>query len=983
MAKFINRFIEDEIEADIIRWHYAAEDLAAAVATNNVATVEELSRMFSQTTETYLNGLERYLDKFKRAVPNLEPNSAQHRIEHQRVLKSLTILFTYLSSLRTVATSVFNRIVTEKQDLSKTLRRVSGKIRALSIYNRTGSNANYIGESFTSMATMDVDNPNVDAALSLDIDSGVVTLPVKESMPVQISKVKIDQNISNGTPGNYSDDSISYSYDNLYNLADNQPHTWWEYELISTQFLQEEEIFLSLTLDVSKPELCNKITISPMNIGTVSEVEIVSIEGSIDGQTWIDLVDSMPLADYLNETRSTILDIGRSDSLSTNTVSIYFPPILVRYIRVLLKHNEPVQITSRNTLEDMYRYAIAIKDVSIYREEYLSAGALYTKAYDVYSTINNLGLLAAITDVNSDLYDIDFGVSINDSSFVGTQLLLSDSLDAPEILSIVDFEVPADEVSNLSFRVLFSRKDRIFSDDDFLHRFAVSPTSWLGERFTIDYARSPQKFTLSKKPIADSISLMETPIFQIGKSVILGRGRDSLRSGSTERFPLPLRVTKSDYNLNEVFVGDISVFVNGEEWSHVDSLSNVSIDSESFELHHDRRETTDFIKFGNSGGTDAYRSAPASSGGKALPSGAKVEFYINPELLNFRYTGGGYQSWFRFPFDGDLNNTTIEYQANSFSVENKVLAPGFNKITLEPYMNETAGVTFNQYDRDGTPSAVWSGFTSQEAFVNGSDELTAAGAGSYSIDYISGILYTYDPVPADRTTIINYSRFERQELEPNDFSLIRNDSTMEYVGIYIPQDKFRFIEHIDLLTSTRDSTSFLEDSLTTSDYFPSISNVYETSSVVVYLSRSNIIEGSLVFSSDFFDGETFSEVNYVDGASEFLPGSASSQFDMSSSNKYSVDYKRGRIHLSEAVTRSATSSINYKSSLYRVRYNVANYISDFTVIGSALEVDIEQFSKASDGGIRVFYQYKETQSPIRNLARFFTPVLRDVQIRLI
>lgn len=981
MTKFINRFIEDEVEADVLRWQYAAEDLAGAVATNNVTTVEELSQLFSETSQNYLDGLERYLDKFKRAVPNLEPNSAQHRLELQKIIKSVTLLFTYLTALRTAATSVFNRIVTEKQDLAKTLARVSGKVRALAIYNRTSSNTNYIAESFTSTATLDIDSADTNALLSLDLDSGVVTLPVKEAIPLTVSKVRLDNDISNGTPGNYSDTDVSYSYDNVFNLADNQPNTWWEYELVRDELFQEDEIVLSLTLDLAKVELCNKITVSPINIGTVSEVEIVAIEGSTDRQTWSDLTQFMPLADYLNETRTALLDIGRSDNISTNTVSVYFPPTSLRYVRVHLRHNEPSRVVNRKTENIVYRYAIALKDISIYREEYFSSGQLYTKSYDIFSTVNNLGLLSAVTDINSDLYNIEFGLSINDSSFVDIQPLLSDSLDAPEILSIADFGLSSEEASALSFRTLFSRNDKLFTDQDFLDKFSVSPLTWMAERFNIDYSRSPQRFSLANRPVAGSLSLMETPIFSIGKKVSLGIAKGSMRSGASERFALPVKMTKSDYNFSDININDASVFVNGEEWSYVDSLSDVSIDSESFGLYHDRRDDVDYIKFGNSGGTDAYRSAPTRGGGKALPSGAEVEILIEPELLNFKYTGDGYEALFRFPFDGDLNATAIEYQANSYSVENKILAPGFSKVTLHPYIDEATGVTFDQYNRDGTAVTSSSGFDDPKGFVDGSSELIDSG--DYSIDYISGILYSYDPVPADRTTVINYSYFERQTLEADSFNLIRSDNEMEYVGVYIPQDKFRFVEHVDTLTSTRSSASFSEDGLTTARFFPSVSNVYEDDSIVIYLSRSNVIEGSLVFSDSFFDTKSFSEVKYVDGASEFLPGKSGSQFDMSSSNKYSVDYKRGRIHLSDSISRLAASTITYKSSLYRARYNIANYISDFKLKGSVIEFDVEKLSKASNGNMRAFYQYKQSQTPVKNLARFFTPILRDVQIRLI
>jgi len=971
MPNYLPYDIETNSGLDSNRWNEAIEKLATLISTNSSMTREGLLKDLNETVDMYLTDIEDYLGNYEDVAPGTAPLEGQHVQTIQLAKANSKVLFNEFYRLNDVATAAFNKIVTQQKDLYSRLSRISGKARSLGLYNVDDFLGRFVGESFTSGDNLNVERS--DTTLNVDFDSGVVTLPISDSKEIEIDTVRIDRSYSNGESGNAHAANVSYSYNNLASIIDNRPDTWWEYEKLQERLDIPETLSLRLVCVLKGEQIANRVILSLINLGTLSDIAVDGIEASTDGISWFDLSRDMPVADYRDEQHSDLLKITGQSSIETNSVSLYFKPTPLRYLRITLSQSEPVAVITK-TGSTARRLAIGIRDITINKNTYSSSGVLESAFYDLVPPVNTTLLMAALSDLDSDLYNLDLSIGFGENERLPIQPASSSSLTTTEVLHTGNFGLEPSKINKLSFRIKFDRNDEIFSRTD---PFAsASDKAGQFEAFTLASRRSPITYSTGKTPLADSVILQESPIYSVGKRFSIPALTGSYLSGINSYAKLPFVTLPGN---TDASWDDFSLYINGKIWNRTADIALSDIDAEEYSLVNESNFSTTRIKFGNSGGKDAHRQTTAvdATGGKALPEEALLEVFIEPERLLFLYDAGKYFARFKRTFDGNKNGLQIESQTNALSTEEKVLVPGETAYKLDPLI--TGAVTIKQYARNGRSYVVLATYANERTFVDGTTEVDDLG--EYSIDKVNGILYSNQTCPDSRITTVSYSFYNRNTLLPSDFDIIIEDQL--FVGVQIPEQNFYALTASETLADSRQDGSSFTDTPSNFEYFPLVSDIYTGgSSRIAYLSHGSIIQGTLfleIQSSTIIP----KEVPFINGVTEFGSGT---EFNIEDETLYSVDYIKGLIYLAKEVPSDDHSSytIYYQYATYRASYDVANPVTDYTVNGNILEINGDALSSESNGRFRIYYQY-EPLAELGNidLAALYTPILRDLQIRYI
>ena len=99
---------------------------------------------------------------------------------------------------------------------------------------------------------------------------------------------------------------------------------------------------------------------------------------------------------------------------------------------------------------------------------------------------------------------------------------------------------------------------------------------------------------------------------------------------------------------------------------------------------------------------------------------------------------------------------------------------------------------------------------------------------------------------------------------------------------------------------------------------------------------------------------------------------------------YSVDARRGRVHFAEFT--SATGTITFKYTPYRVRYNVSQLLredKDYQYREASGSVRLlARFSAEAGSRLSIQYQYEPETARVAGLAPHFSPLLRGLALRV-
>ena len=903
--------------------------------------IEDFNRLLSQF---YLTTNTPSL-KLRPANEFTTPNVKEFNDSFREVGNDLTVAFSELATLEKTVIKNFNYIVSERDNLIKSIKRLNSKLDDYTIYATDPlKKVVYFKDSFNDSSKIDFGSKLLTKE-QCDINTieGIITLPI-DSSSLSTSKklqVKINQN-SNGSPGNLQQISSAGPHDDIRDLLDGNPDSWFEYERVVTTLSKiSEPLKLDLTLYFTAPEIINTIRINPNNFGLQIPIKILTIDTSLDGRVWTSIKDDIPISGFLMQDEENTFTLAPSTSKSSGQGVYSFTPRKVKYFHIVFEQNTSYRIETTQGWK--WRYAIGIRDIVVQAIKYKAEGDIVSQSFNSPIPIRVLSVLANENPSEaSELADIKHQISIDDGgTWVDIQPQDRSGTIVPEVLV---FNIP---VYSVRHRMLFSRSSAAFK------KGASSMSREI--RQAIDVigvpTSSPSTMALTRSPVDGTVSVMN-PLWgsrsldgleirtfkedriERKKPIINIIGRSS--GQANQKFRLPL-----EYELTNKIIekGDVIIWIdNDTSWTYQAVLT----DKENKYFLNNNCE----LCFGD--GED----------GNIPMTGSFIGFTLKEERLQ-PSADSPYMCDLRFPSDGSKKNLKIYRQDKTVGPITENLRPG---ATVHKLKNKNVLLT-NMSSTDIS-------LKTQVPFVDGQSELVGGTGDQYSVDQENGVIYSEMPSGTDTTGKITYYYIPIIELQESDWDFALT-----------PDNRFNRIQIKNSVYMTSKIEQVYGDLIF--DY------------CLIKTGYTNIIPRSIVFPAlPFKDSEDEPiEVAFQNGANEFLYSSSS----IATAGTYSVDYVNGIVYCNAGNTWKTDIDLKFETTNYTVVYNIARYLDpgsysvnamDQTISISEEEIirvhGLKDSDITGDRILKVLYDYiYSTRESIEELEPYFTPVIRDVVIKVI
>lgn len=935
------------------------ERLKTQYADGTFKTQTDVIDEFNRLIGVFYGSLSTPFLQTREALEGTPPSYEAFNESFEELGWDLKVLFLELATLEETILGNFNYMVTERDKLTKILKRVSSKVGDYILYSSDPiGNAFYFKDSYNDVSKIDFGSSLLTATqCEIHQDEGVVTLPITASAKSSVSmQVKINEDTSNGVVGNNQELSKA-PHNDLRDILDSNPDTWFEYERVQAKLLDNTEpLKLTMTLFSEKPQVVNHIKINPNNFGAQTPVYIVAIDTSLDGSQWISVKDEIPISDFLQEDEENVFTLAPSTSKFSGQGLYSFTPRKVKYVRVRLEQSTPYEIDTPAGYR--WRYAIGIRDLEAHAIRYEKEGDIISTAFAAPSEIQKVTVLASENPTEeSVLADITHQLSPDDGAvWYDIQPQDRSGQDVPEILSFntglegsIQTERP---VISLRHRMVIKRDKEQFEEGAVVLRTQERLTSDL---LTIPQI-SPSTLNLSRPPVPGTTVLFnplwgsrvhggtfvidDLESWKITRPIPQKVGRSTGETGMTLQMPISEFIQDGTIDLDEVVV-----WVDGDTgWARVGSFSTASATDKVYTI-----STDGVIQFGS--------GDPASPAGYVPNSGAIIGFTLREERLQ-PSSSSPYRCDLKLSTDGDKKNIRI-YRRGSYDEVASTL-------TLKPAA--TIHRTPHRFI-ESTPNFINGAgvFDTKVPFVNGSQELTAIG--EYSIDTRRGILYSFTPTPDSGSPVrMQYSYTPWTRITDNQWDF---DSQSEDFSSIALKDNAYLTRH-----GGKQLVAF-------------------TGKRVISLGHSNVVPKSIIFPDAMFEsGQPPFELTYIDGVAEFKAASIGGP-DLR--GRFSVDYESGILYVSQSDTIALTDpgELQYEFTDYVITYNVARKLGsdeyDIDEANGIITLDTntmlqvwgrEDVDATRNSLLKAVYKYVVmTRESIKDLEPYFSPIVRDVVIK--
>jgi hypothetical protein len=501
-------------------------------------TIEEQYLIEAEGLSTFQRLLE-----FTTNLRDLKSGEYPEAIEMFRVYgdyeRLMDINIAKLQALTKLFLSYFNSQSISLMDLTGQMKRIRQKQSALSVWN-SGEAKYVIADHFLNFDSIDVDFISVPEC---DVDSfqGILTLPVRNRQPLAISKVKIGSE-SNGTLGN-ADRAVTTNNLKPSFVANNDPNNWLEYERLDTG-----PCLLTLVVEFSQQQIVNNLVIEPVNLGNSLSFEIEDIVYSTSGTGGTSIFDLVS-AEFDKEF-FTIKSVGAD--LAWNVTHL---PIKAKTISIKFRQSQAYQIeteTYDSRIVNRDRYAIAIKEIKPHKIEFEKEGGINSKNLDLPGGLYAAVPFADIWPPTGELFDENLEVSFDGGvTWSQTGLPLED----------VNTVLMNGTETSILWRIKLSRLDDVFAT---LTSFVEEPTEVLTPKVllrTVSRFQSPSSIPLTEKPAKDHVYVIQPQIARRGdrySGIRLGQA-----STGAMRIPVPLSVVKDGLDPDEA-----KILINGIEYNY-------------------------------------------------------------------------------------------------------------------------------------------------------------------------------------------------------------------------------------------------------------------------------------------------------------------------------------------------------------------------------------------------------------------------------
>lgn len=727
----------------------------------------------AQTQEAYLFEAIKIIDEFYRSLnePKLElglvraddyPDPEIFNKLWQDLLDDLISIFKEIENIESLAIANFNFVSTEANRLIARLKSVSSKLGDYILFAVDASkDFIYYKDSFNDISRVDVNSPLLNKEPGeINQIEGIVTLPIDRTKDPRlvVKESPIINPSSNGTAGNNQELGSLWNGD-LSVLLDNNPDTWFEYEKVVIPTKDDKTaLILDLTINMGEQKIVNHIRINPNNFGTKTIVKIEEIETSLDGEVYTSIKDDIPVGGFTTEDEENIFILAPSTSKFAGQGIYTFTPRKVKYIRFILRQEEPYIIST--VVGDRLRYAIGLRDIEIQALTYKSEGEIVSRPYQSSDEIRKIILQSNQNPSEiSDLAEIRYYISPDNGSswhelspenFSDGQYRVvqpnstQSGVSVKRIPEILEFNGSSEQsistvvpVNTIRFKALLRREDTAFEEGT----FALQKEKLTASELHPVPKAQPFSFDLNNPPINKTVVVVDPMFGSRGDSsspYVIG----FVEGGKKQlKYRLPFgelpRPMKKEFNNGvwrtvPVVANEwMHLEVNGEEWTHSTAL--ISSYTGGTEKVFSMSIKDSLLQFGD----DTNSKFPGDE--------ARIDLYFDRENL--------------FPSeDEDAHLAKLDFHTSSnkdaFSI--KRYGSVLEYVETLPTNSTVIHLTYSQItDYSNIETQLASASKTRVDHINGRDELITDA--SWSIDEDTGIIYLRTPISPDADVVVSYS----------------------------------------------------------------------------------------------------------------------------------------------------------------------------------------------------------------------------------
>lgn len=588
----------------------------------------------------------------------------------------MEILFAETGALDNLIVGGFNSIISERAEALQASKRVSNKIGDYLLYSDPSLGAGFFfGDSFNSAERIELQSPLLEGdECYLGQEEGVLLLP--ENGTPDIPKIKniIINKPSNGNPGNEQELNILGKTE-IDAIADSEPDTWYEYEKVSA-YESSVPLILDLTLALEEISILNHININPINFGTPTPVQIVTLETSKDGQDYVSIKDEVPLRDFISEDEDDVFSLSPATSSFAGQGFYSFLPRRVQFVHIVLRQDTPYSVQTVNG--ERLRYAIGLRDINLKGRKFKVEGSIISTPFNSENEIRKVSVWASENPTDaSALADVTHAISEDDgATWRSIQPQERDTLNVPEIINYNNIGTGAitteEPVQTLRHKVTMKRDTEAFQGDVVTKREKIETSELL------NVPAGDPRMTVSKTPIAESIRLV-SPFFGSFSCPNLQQGPGVIGQSA------PMDLDFLEFNVDQAPVDSlrfelpflnipnvkehIRLLVNGEQIELCEKadiktgrgtsyISGLDKWSKVYFLNKGGRE----LQFGFTNGdtsTDGNGNVTQDQFGFLPPGGARIQICLDGDNPRLELTDRGYVLSLLAPSDGFKESVSL------------------------------------------------------------------------------------------------------------------------------------------------------------------------------------------------------------------------------------------------------------------------------------------------------------------------------------
>lgn len=802
-----------------------------------------------------------------------------------------------------------------------------------------------------------------------------LTLKVLNQTKIKVKSVSYLSE-SRGNPGN-SDLEVSWQNTSIENILNKKENKWFEFEKLDVG-----PVRLTVKCIFDKPEILNSIYIDAFNFGQNASVLEDVIFNTERGAISIKELTTREFSSF--------------EIKNTNVFEKTFVPVKASSVIFTLSQNEgyPIKYAVSGITQSRIRYALAIKEIGFYRNEFAEEAEIQSRDIELVS-----GLYGCLTSLNifpksNQLYSNNLDIELNDKT-----------IDVKNHINEKEWLLTGED-EKFSWKLFFKRNNEFiklassFTEENQTKQ-GFATFAWNG-------LMSPQKRILSNESIVeDSLFVVQPKVLRRGNKlqrVVVHKTKSGVNS-----FEAPI-------DLSNIDIDKVHVYRNGQELTY--NEDNIDLEMKEWSLSEDLQEIII---------------------GQEYKDNETIEALIDPEEGSFIYKNNLYIHYMEYPFDIDKELIEVKSLQSNPSAKSLILPKGKKIISLKEknLIDDSIKLTLENGDS-------WTEVQNKEDIYTTSQ--------SYFISKTEGILWLSEELD-ESVAHISFNALAHKELGSKNFDIYYENNIP--VGISIKPENFIANDCTDTISLNRKKiidpisgiwgeravrvtesattkplthkkiipgTLSVSDDLFTysnpeeikfidgkSEFFglsfikdekvPSITATSNVVSFVLSAGAMVYLDLGVHFDNDLFLNlvESIEDINssgdyYIDdfgNVSFYLTVGSTIDEDISisyyyknrnfnSRNKYSVDYNNGILYSYSNMQANAT--ITYKVCSYKISYDIVNVLNAYEYSDKVLTIlpyKLKSFNKL----IKAYWKEYISTGNLKDYEKYFSPIISNINFR--